>query len=80
MNHEIIQVESILNNVAQEITNVVDEDDPVMGQIEGWAKKEQEVWEAACKEFKNAMNSVEEGVNNIIEGFKRAVDDIKSHK
>lgn len=79
VNSEIIQVESILANVGNEITNVIDDDDPIMVGIEKYGKEMQDVSGTMVKEFKSAMNNVEDAVNKLVEGIRKIVDEVKSH-
>lgn len=79
VNAEIIQVESILQKVGNELTTVVDEDDPIMKGIETYGKEMTEVSENMVKEFKSAMDTVQDAVNKLIDGIRKAVDEVRSH-
>jgi archaellum component FlaC len=79
VNAEILQVEDILQKVDNELTTVADEEDPIMSGIATFGREMADVNENMVREFKSAMDTVQEAVDKLIDGIRMAVDEIRSH-
>lgn len=77
---ELVEIEKILNNVSNTLQDIPREGDDIINGIVATGQVMHDVWSQMCNGFKEATDSIMEGIDQIGKTAESVLDDINSIK